>query len=950
MRMRRAALVVQSKTRTLFKSFYPDNISRKTGFWPGPSTSKLFAQIALKQEPDKTEMTSPYKRSDKLCKALIYSLACIMIFSLVAAGVPADKRGKIASRNLAPAAPTQVTLNKFVAYIFNDEGDISLEWRSGFEVDNLGYNIYRERDGERVQLNPSLIAGSILQAGQGVALRAGNSYAWRDKLATGSRPSRQARYWLESVNLNGQSVWHGPIYAQRTSLQGELPPTSKLLTEYSAVQENGAQREWPAQAYGMSGSARASVFNKPLIAMRGVDSPELDQQWALAAQSAVKLFVKRDGWQRVSRAELLAAGLNQAADLAKLQLFVGGIEQTMTVNADGSIEFYGQSLDTLSTDTRVYWLVAGATDGKRVAVSSAGQFDPNAPLASFASTVERKDRTIRFAALLNGPEGNFFGPPITSSAMNQTLQVTALDQSAAGGGHLEIGVQGLTVQAHQVKVQLNGAEIGVINFDGRGRYDAQYAITAAQLRENKNAITLTSLAGSSDVSLIDYVRLTYPRKYEAASNQLLFTVPATQAVKVAGFTTNALRVLDITDAANVKELAVSTQAAGGGSYAFTLPSGATARTLLAIGASGSFEHPQDVLRNNASSWHLTTNAADLVIITHKDFQQALAPLRAQREGQNLQVAMVDVEDIYDEFSFGAHSPQALRDFVQRAKNLWQTAPRYLLLVGDGTADPRNYYGVDSIDYVPAIMVDSAYTESPSDDAFADFDNDGLPELAVGRIPVATAQDTTLIVNKILTYEQGAPGDTQQRGALMVSDQPDGYDFLGFTQDVRTSLPQAMNVQYINRTDGDTATIRSQIQAAINLGPGVVNYLGHGSVGVWTGAGLLNNADALNFTNSPRFPIFVMMTCLNGAFTEVGSDSLAESIIKAPNGGAVSVWASSGLTIPYGQVSVSKRFYQLLFTGQAQRLGDATKEAKAATADMDVRRLSVLFGDPAMRFR
>lgn len=160
----------------------------------------------------------------------------------------------------------------------------------------------------------------------------------------------------------------------------------------------------------------------------------------------------------------------------------------------------------------------------------------------------------------------------------------------------------------------------------------------------------------------------------------------------------------------------------------------------------------------------------------------------------------------------------------------------------------------------------------------------------------------------------------------------------------------MNVQFINRADGDTATVRAQIMSAINLGPGVVNFLGHGSVGVWTGASLLTVTDAPNFTNSLRPSMFVMMTCLNGAFTEVGTDSLGEAVIKAQNGGAVSVWSSTGLTIPYGQVDVSKRFYELLFTGQALRLGDATKAAKLATTDLDIRRFSILFGDPSMRFR
>jgi hypothetical protein len=40
----------------------------------------------------------------------------------------------------------------------------------------------------------------------------------------------------------------------------------------------------------------------------------------------------------------------------------------------------------------------------------------------------------------------------------------------------------------------------------------------------------------------------------------------------------------------------------------------------------------------------------------------------------------------------------------------------------------------------------------------------------------------------------------------------------------------------------------------------------------------------------------------------------------------------------------------LFGGQPMRLGDATRNAKAATSYMDVRRTWILLGDPAMRVR
>jgi hypothetical protein len=62
--------------------------------------------------------------------------------------------------------------------------------------------------------------------------------------------------------------------------------------------------------------------------------------------------------------------------------------------------------------------------------------------------------------------------------------------------------------------------------------------------------------------------------------------------------------------------------------------------------------------------------------------------------------VVNVEDVFDEFSYGTHTPQAIRDFMALAKNSWAQGPGYLLLVGDASYDPRNYLGVGNFDFVP----------------------------------------------------------------------------------------------------------------------------------------------------------------------------------------------------------------------------------------------------------
>ena len=116
----------------------------------------------------------------------------------------------------------------------------------------------------------------------------------------------------------------------------------------------------------------------------------------------------------------------------------------------------------------------------------------------------------------------------------------------------------------------------------------------------------------------------------------------------------------------------------------------------------------------------------------------------------------------------------------------------------------------------------------------------------------------------------------------------------------------------------------------------------------------NSATAANIciNASIRLPLsfVVVMDCLNGYFQDPVLQGLAESLINAPNGGAVAVFASSGLTVPDGQHAMATQLYTLLYGSQSIPLGDAVKTAKAATTDIDVRRTWILFGDPSMKIR
>ena len=146
--------------------------------------------------------------------------------------------------------------------------------------------------------------------------------------------------------------------------------------------------------------------------------------------------------------------------------------------------------------------------------------------------------------------------------------------------------------------------------------------------------------------------------------------------------------------------------------------------------------------------------------------------------------------------------------------------------------------------------------------------------------------------------------------------------------------------------GTTPSPRTAILDAMNAGSLLVDYVGHGSNEIWS-QNVFNSTDATGLTNQTRLPFVVGMTCLNATFHDLYTFSLAEALIKAPNGGAIAVWSSTTLTEPAPQFAMNQELLRQLF-GTNSTIGQAILKAKQATGSMDVRRSWNLIGDPSMR--
>src|SRR6185436_1884501 len=122
-----------------------------------------------------------------------------------------------------------------------------------------------------------------------------------------------------------------------------------------------------------------------------------------------------------------------------------------------------------------------------------------------------------------------------------------VDSESTARPELEIALQGATLVNHQVQVKLNGTSVGIVTFKDREHPVTKFSPDPGLLCEGENVVSLAAVGGASDISFVDWMRVTYAHQYVADDNKLQFSVPAGEAVRISGFTTPNIRVIDLTN-------------------------------------------------------------------------------------------------------------------------------------------------------------------------------------------------------------------------------------------------------------------------------------------------------------------------------------------------------------------------------------------------------------------
>lgn len=317
---------------------------------------------------------------------------------------------------------------------------------------------------------------------------------------------------------------------------------------------------------------------------------------------------------------------------------------------------------------------------------------------------------------------------------------------------------------------------------------------------------------------------------------------------------------------------------------------------------------------------------------------------------------VSVEDIYSEFGFGEKNPEALRAFLSYAYHSWQSpSPRYVVLLGDGTFDYKDYLETGVENQVPPLMVRTTYLWTASDPSYAAVNGeDILPDLAVGRLPAATFEQAQAMVAKILAYETGDASISAAPVVLVADNTDEAGDFVADAEALAASTLAGRDVRKIYLSELGISDTRDSILHAFDDGASVVSYIGHGAIHLWAGEDLFDSSQVGLLSPQAQQPMVFTMNCLNGYFHFPYFDALSEELLKAEGKGAVAAFSPSGLSLNAPAHIYHDALLEHLLHGGHTRLGDAVLAAQEdyarSGAFPELLTIYHLFGDPALTLR
>jgi hypothetical protein len=254
----------------------------------------------------------------------------------------------------------------------------------------------------------------------------------------------------------------------------------------------------------------------------------------------------------------------------------------------------------------------------------------------------------------------------------------------------------------------------------------------------------------------------------------------------------------------------------------------------------------------------------MVIITDTSFRKQLQPFFKWKTQKGFKLKI-----LYKGEGLAGNTYIQLKDTltkIYKSSTEADPPPEYLLIIGDVRRVP--YYG----------------TLNVTDMYYGEFDGKGdyIPEMYIGRLPVADTIELKSVVSKIIQYEKFEFADSNKfyNRALVTAGNDAGYaNYMNgqvkYATDYYLNSANRIDEFHFSYPQSTTTSAMDSIKKLINNGISFMNYTGHGSSDGWlyTTSGstfYISGSDVAGMANKNMYPFVISNACRTGQFNLASS--------------------------------------------------------------------------------
>ena len=626
------------------------------------------------------------------------------------------------------------------------------------------------------------------------------------------------------------------------------------------------------------------------------------------------------------------------------------------------------------TDTTFYYLTVGTTPGKRMVIEHSSQQPATDTVSSFDLLISHENELIN-----PGKTGKqWLGETFSGDTLSRSFTINTNGFELKSTGHF-------------LKINLANKNVGdfayfSVGIDNQTLFDSIKMLSCSGLSYNFyrsiNKTSLFSVANNSvtlqlnylppndsAIGYLNYFELNLKTTTTLTADMQCFNSSETLGTgKISYFSlpqsSSQVSIWDVTNPLDPKKVETTLS---GNALSFRLATDSIKSFCRWNGQS--FLQPQFKGSVENQNLHAFT-APDMLIVTAPEFKQAAQNLATFHQSvDNMTVEVVDVNEIYNEFSSGKPDPTAIRDFV---KYLYTTTgngvtPAYLLLMGKGSYDYKNRIE-NNTDFIPVhetASSENGINSYASDDYFGILEDSNVMQVAIGRIPVSNIQQANAVINKIIHYSTSPSClGKWKNNFTFIADDNDNNLHLMETDHLADTLAQRFPTtlvykDYCDLFPLDSSTVpptypevNALIDKGINEGTFFVDYTGHGNALELGSEKIVTESDLQLWNNPNKLPLWILSSGDVLKNDDPALQSLGEKMLLHNNGGAIATmgstqanFASINFSINYSLIN----YFSTISNHSDLRLGDMLRNAKnhLGINNSGINKWNLL-GDPALR--